>query len=69
MLAWTDQDPPLEKILETVTLYWMTDTISRSFWHNRAMAGAGDEPKMARISVVSFPHPSSEFQETVTLTI
>ncbi|TQV97961.1 hypothetical protein V2A60_006333 [Cordyceps javanica] len=53
MLAWTDQDPPLDKILETVTLYWMTDTISRSFWHNRAMAGAGDEPKMARISVVT----------------
>ncbi|OAA79204.1 epoxide hydrolase [Akanthomyces lecanii RCEF 1005] len=53
MLAWTDQDPPLEKILETVTLYWMTDTISRSFWHNRAMAGAGDEPKMARISVLT----------------
>lgn len=49
MLAWSDQDPPLEKILETVTLYWMTDTISRSFWHNRAMAGADDEPKMARL--------------------
>ncbi|KAM3465452.1 hypothetical protein NHJ6243_001728 [Beauveria neobassiana] len=57
MLAWSDQDPPLEKILETVTLYWMTDTISRSFWHNRAMAGADDddddEPKMARLSVVT----------------
>ncbi|OAA54914.1 epoxide hydrolase [Cordyceps fumosorosea ARSEF 2679] len=53
MLAWTDQDPPLQKILETVTLYWMTDTISRSFWHNRAMAGAGDEPKMTRISVMN----------------
>lgn len=53
MLAWTDQDPPLEKILETATLYWMTDTISRSFWHNRAMAGDGEEPKMARLSVVT----------------
>ncbi|EGX91065.1 epoxide hydrolase [Cordyceps militaris CM01] len=52
MLAWTDQDPPLEKILETATLYWMTDTISRSFWHNRAMAGDGEEPKMARLSVL-----------------
>ncbi|KAM3441230.1 hypothetical protein MY4824_001681 [Beauveria thailandica] len=53
MLAWSDRDPPLEKILETVTLYWMTDTISRSFWHNRAMAGVDDEPKMARLSVVT----------------
>ncbi|KAJ3494932.1 hypothetical protein NLG97_g3750 [Lecanicillium saksenae] len=53
MLAWTDEDPQLQKILETVTLYWMTDTISRSFWHNRAMAGAGDGPQMARISVLT----------------
>ncbi|KAM3498059.1 hypothetical protein MY10362_008605 [Beauveria mimosiformis] len=53
MLAWSDQDPPLEKILETVTLYWMTDTVSRSFWHNRAMSGADDELKMARLSVVT----------------
>lgn len=38
MLAWTDKDLPLEKILEEVTLYWMTDTISRAFYHNRAVS-------------------------------
>lgn len=53
MLAWTDEDPPLQKIFETVTLYWMTDTISRSFYHNRALANAKDSPKIARTSVVS----------------
>jgi microsomal epoxide hydrolase len=37
-LEWTDEDPPLEKILEVVTLYWMTDTMSRCFYHNRAVS-------------------------------
>jgi hypothetical protein len=53
-LEWTDEDPPLEKILEVVTLYWMTDTMSRCFYHNRAlMSNANDDPKIARISVVT----------------
>ncbi|KAL2205677.1 alpha/beta-hydrolase [Sarocladium strictum] len=49
-LAWTDADLPLERILEEVTLYWMTDTAPRSFWHNRSMYGGSDNPKIARIS-------------------
>lgn len=59
MLEWSDEDPSLEKILETVTLYWMTDTISRCFWHNRIIAGGnGGENtdtgyKTARTSVIT----------------
>ncbi|KAJ6445435.1 IQ calmodulin-binding motif [Purpureocillium lavendulum] len=36
-LEWTDDDPTLEKILESVTLYWLTDTIPRCFYHNRSV--------------------------------
>ena len=36
-LEWSDEDPPLQKILEAVTLYWMTDTISRSLYHHRIL--------------------------------
>ncbi|KAK5053096.1 hypothetical protein LTR84_002070 [Exophiala bonariae] len=53
MLEWTDEDPPLEKILEGVTLYWMTDTIPRCLYHSRGLASAGDDPKIARISVIT----------------
>jgi len=53
ILAWTDEDPPLDKILEGITLYWMTDTMSRCFWHNRGMGGGNDNPPMARISVIT----------------
>jgi len=51
-LEWTDEDPPLEMILEGVTLYWLTDTIPRCFYHSRDMASAGDHPKIARVSVI-----------------
>ncbi|KEF57781.1 uncharacterized protein A1O9_05701 [Exophiala aquamarina CBS 119918] len=51
-LEWTDEDPPLEKILEGVTLYWLTDTIPRCLYHNREMLNAGDHPKIARTSAI-----------------
>lgn len=38
MLEWTDEDPLLEKILEGVTLYWMTDTIPRCLYHSRGVS-------------------------------
>ena len=37
-LEWTDEDPPLEKILEGVTLYWMTDTMSRNMYTYRGVS-------------------------------
>ncbi|KAJ4328123.1 hypothetical protein N0V84_001492 [Fusarium piperis] len=53
ILAWTDQDPPLDKILETVTLYWLTDTYPRAMYHNRGMGNPDETPKIARISVLT----------------
>ncbi|KJZ76401.1 hypothetical protein HIM_04130 [Hirsutella minnesotensis 3608] len=50
-LEWSDRDPPLEKILESVTLYWLTDTFPRCLYHNRGMASKDETPKIARISV------------------
>lgn len=38
ILEWTDEDPPLEKILESVSLYWLTDTMPRCMYHNRGVS-------------------------------
>jgi hypothetical protein len=34
-LEWTDEDPPIDLILESVTLYWLTDCASTSLWPYR----------------------------------
>jgi len=52
ILEWTDQDPPLEKILEGVTLYWLTDTIPRCLYHNRGMGDPNEKPYIARTSII-----------------
>ena len=39
-LEWTDEDPPVEKILESVTLYWMTDTFPRCIYPYRGVSRA-----------------------------
>jgi microsomal epoxide hydrolase len=36
-LAWPDEDPELEKILESVTLYWLTETFPTSIYPYRAV--------------------------------
>ncbi|KAK6223451.1 hypothetical protein LQW54_000569 [Pestalotiopsis sp. IQ-011] len=52
-LEFSDQDPPLDKILEGVMLYWLTDTYPRCLYHNREMGDPKDEPKIARYSVMA----------------
>lgn len=37
-LTWTDDDPPVDTILETVTLYWMTDTFPRCIYPYRGVS-------------------------------
>ena len=54
-LEWTDEDPPLEKILEDVTLYWLTETIPRCFYHNRGMDNADEKPRTLRTSAITLP--------------
>lgn len=39
-LLWTDRDPSLDKILESVTLYWMTDTFPRCIYPYRGVSKA-----------------------------
>ncbi|MCJ1235221.1 hypothetical protein MMC14_003188 [Varicellaria rhodocarpa] len=34
-LEWTDEDPPLDVILESVTLWWLTETFPRSIYPYR----------------------------------
>ncbi|KAK5994496.1 Putative epoxide hydrolase [Cladobotryum mycophilum] len=48
-LDWTDLDPPLDTILESVTLYWLTDCFSTSLWPYRQLfvpgcVGAHENP-------------------------
>ena len=36
-LDWTDEDPPLDTILESVTLYWFTESFPRSLFPYREL--------------------------------
>ncbi|KAI1083614.1 Alpha/Beta hydrolase protein [Whalleya microplaca] len=55
ILEWTDEDPPLEKILESVTLYWMTDTMPRAMYHNRG-ARNPDTSEVTKLTALEFPY-------------
>lgn len=49
---------PLDTILQSVTLYWLTDTYPRSLWHNRDMGSRpGETPKIMRVSVITGQSP------------
>ncbi|KAF7982194.1 hypothetical protein HWV62_29989 [Athelia sp. TMB] len=43
-LAWTDEDPPLDTILASVTLYWVTECIASSFFPYRQATAQHDDP-------------------------
>lgn len=52
-LEWTDEDPPLDKILEDVTLYWLTDTFPRCIYPYRGNGPReGETPKIARATLI-----------------
>ncbi|GAM90445.1 hypothetical protein ANO11243_084880 [Dothideomycetidae sp. 11243] len=38
-LEWSDEDPPLDKILDCVSLYWLTDTLPRCIYTYRSGYG------------------------------
>lgn len=40
-LDWTDDDPPLDVILEAVTLYWVTGCAASNLWSYRQFYGPG----------------------------
>ncbi|KAK5681832.1 hypothetical protein LTS10_006365 [Elasticomyces elasticus] len=56
-LEWTDDDPPLDKILESITLYWLTETFPRCIYPYRVlMSGKRETPYVSKPSGYSlFP--------------
>ncbi|KAL9616566.1 MAG: hypothetical protein Q9160_008569 [Pyrenula sp. 1 TL-2023] len=59
-LTWTDEDPPLRAILDSVTLYWLTETIARCTYPYRALinrpATTSPQPFLAKpLGFSSFP--------------
>jgi microsomal epoxide hydrolase len=54
-LEWTDEDPPLDEILESISLYWLTDTFPRCIYPYRAFTqGRRERPKISKPSGYSF---------------
>lgn len=49
-LEWTDTDPSLNHILQSVTLYWMTDTFPRCIYPYRGLSGDDERPRQAKSS-------------------
>ena len=48
-LEWTDEDPPLELILESVSLYWFTNTFARCIYPYRGLAGDDERPRIGKV--------------------
>jgi len=43
-LEWTDDDPSLDTILESVSLYWFSSAFPRSIYPYRGLFGAAEQP-------------------------
>ncbi|OQO14491.1 hypothetical protein B0A48_01369 [Cryoendolithus antarcticus] len=52
-LEWTDEDPPLDRILESVSLYYLTDTFPRCIYPYRGETN-GSEGRPRQGQVTSF---------------
>jgi len=48
-LDWSDEDPSLDTILESVSLYWLTETFPRCIYPYRGNGGSDQKPKIANI--------------------
>jgi microsomal epoxide hydrolase len=56
-LEWTDEDPPLDKILDDVTLYWLTDTFPRCIYTYRGVRREVDcLPEPVADSILELQH-------------
>lgn len=56
LVEWSDATPPLETILEMISLYWFTDTISRSLYPYRSLVASFQGSKEAW-SIISLTKP------------
>ncbi|KAF4632021.1 hypothetical protein G7Y89_g6112 [Cudoniella acicularis] len=62
-LAWSDQDPSLEQILESVTLYWLTETFPTSVYPYR---GRFEPPLKSATAYIQKPVGYSSFPKEIT---
>ncbi|OAL17347.1 hypothetical protein AYO22_11714 [Fonsecaea multimorphosa] len=53
-LEWSGEDIPIDTILESVTLYWLTETLPTSLYTYRAL---GAEPQLDQISALNGTKP------------
>ncbi|KAI5203400.1 alpha/beta-hydrolase [Aureobasidium subglaciale] len=53
-LEWTDEDPSIDEILDSVSLYWLTDTYARCIYPYRSLFGSqgpsGEKPRFYQSS-------------------
>lgn len=49
-LEWTDEDPDLDEILATVSLYWLTNTFPRCIYNYRGYFSGEEPPELPFIS-------------------
>lgn len=54
-LEWSDEDPPLQEILRSVTLYWLTDTLPRAIYPYRGFVERMNAPPESRRGIHSSP--------------
>jgi len=59
-LEWSDEDPSFDDILESVTLYWMTDTFPRCIYPYRGLTGSDERPRIANASGTGKPRQHIE---------
>ncbi|KAI4723143.1 alpha/beta-hydrolase [Aureobasidium sp. EXF-10727] len=57
-LEWTDEDPSVDEILDSVSLYWLTDTYARCIYPYRSLFGSQSGPS----SKPRFAKPSGKPQ-------
>ncbi|ETI28018.1 hypothetical protein G647_00467 [Cladophialophora carrionii CBS 160.54] len=60
-MDWTDDDPSLDVILESVTLYWLTRCASTSLWSYRQFYGPGADNHGSRKWYITKPFGYSWF--------
>lgn len=53
-LEWTDEDPALDTILDSVTLYWLTDTFPRCIYPYRDTFGSKRDPAAQKPKAPTF---------------
>lgn len=59
-LEWSDADPPVDKILESVSLYWLTDTFPRCIYPYRSVSSPPLYSSCTRLTYDRFTVPKDK---------